>query len=184
MRKIIVSNFLSVDGYFTSTQGGTEWVPEDASIDAYMEEQFQKVDTILFGRKTHEMMSTYWPHAISDDQSPIIKKSMNELEKIVFSETGNVADWHNSHQAPELSKEYIEALKAKDGKDIIVFGSGTIVEQLAQLQAVDVYQFFIVPKLLGSGRRMTHDTPEAALTLEKTQPFTSGTVLLRYQTKS
>lgn len=183
MRKIIVSNFLSVDGYFTSAQGGTEWVPEDISIDKYMEQQFQEVDTILFGRKTHEMMSTYWPDAISNEQSPIIKKNMNELEKIVFSETGAIADWHNSHKASELTKEYVRSLKARDGKDIIVFGSGTIVEQLAQLQAVDTYQLFIVPKLLGGGRHMTHDTPETVLTLEKSQAFNSGTVLVQYSTK-
>lgn len=182
MRKIIISNFLSVDGYFASESGGTEWTPEDVARDEYMEHYFQEIDTILFGRKTHEMMSTYWPHSASSDQSPIIRKSMNELEKIVFSEKGDIADWHNSHHASELTKDYIKKLKTQKGKDIIVFGSGTIVEQLARLHAVDEYQLFIVPKLLGNGRHMTQNTPPVDLKLVESREFPSGIIMTRYST--
>jgi dihydrofolate reductase len=86
---------------------------------------------------------------------------------------------------PALDVPTVQALKDEGGKDIIIFGSGSVVSQLSEYKLIDEYQFVVSPTLLGRGRSMvTGLTRNLALTLLEATAFPSGVVLLRYAPKS
>jgi dihydrofolate reductase len=182
MRKIIVSNMVSLDGYFAGLNGEIDWhvVNDEFLRDAVT--LLNAMDTILFGRITYEGMAEYWttPEAIND--APIIAEKMNTLAKVVVSNTLDNVEWQNStlikaHLADEITK-----LKQQPGKDIVILGSGTLVATLTQLGLIDDYIIYVCPIILGNGKMMFSDMDSHLnLKLVEAKPYTSGTVVLRYQ---
>ena len=106
---------------------------------------------------------------------------INEATKLVFSRTRQAVTWKNSRLIHELDPREIERLKQQPGKDMMIFGSGTIASLLTQHGLVDEYQFIVGPVLLGSGRPLLGDvsTP-TKLKLLEAKEFASGNVRLRY----
>ena len=84
MRKVIVSNMVSLDGYFEGANGDLSWHVVDDEFDQYAEEMLNAADVILLGRKTYQMMASYWPSEAAIATDPIIAGKMNSLLKIVF----------------------------------------------------------------------------------------------------
>jgi len=99
MRKIIVSNLVSLDGYFEGINREIDWFTVDESFFDYARQLLDGVDTILFGRVTYQMMATFWPNAIDEDA--VITHKMNHLPKIVFSKTLKKAEWNNTKLVKE-----------------------------------------------------------------------------------
>jgi dihydrofolate reductase len=89
MRRLIVSNVMSLDGFFEGPNQDLSWHVVDDEFFAYAAEMLRSVDTILFGRTTYELMAKYWPVAAKDE----IADKMNSLDKIVFSRTLGKAEW-------------------------------------------------------------------------------------------
>ena len=87
MRKVIVSNFMTLDGFFAGLGGDLDWFVWDGEMAEYMKQQFGAIDTILFGRVTYQMMAGYWPTASPPEDDPVIIEAMNNLPKVVFSQT-------------------------------------------------------------------------------------------------
>ena len=88
MRKLSVFNSVSLDGYFTDAKGDMSWAHKsDPEFDAFTSENAKGGGTLLFGRKTYEMMVSFWPTPAAMEQMPDVAKGMNSLEKIVFSRT-------------------------------------------------------------------------------------------------
>src|ERR1700730_14677522 len=116
MRKIIVSNFVSLDGYIGGPNGELDWHIVDKEFLEYAEDMLNSVDTILFGRVTYQMMAAYWlrPEVKADD--PIIAGKMNSLPKIVFSKTLDNVEWENSTLVKDNIKERVLKLKQQPGK--------------------------------------------------------------------
>ncbi len=85
---------------------------------------------MLFGRTTYEVMASYWPTPASSTEDPMITNFMNNTNKIVFSKTLKKVEWKNSTLHKEITPEEINKLKHEAGKDIIIYGSGSIVSQL------------------------------------------------------
>jgi dihydrofolate reductase len=190
MRRIVAFNRVSADGYFAAEDGGLGWVVPEEELDRGAAESLGGADTILFGRRTYDMFESFWPHAVDEDphnagrHSPEMQamaRWINEAAKLVFSRTRQEVTWSNSRLLPELDPREIEALKQQPGKDIMIFGSGSIVSQLTEHGLVDEYQFIVAPVLLGSGRPLVTGVPATTrLKLLEATEYPSGNVKLRY----
>lgn len=178
MRKVIVSNVASLDGFFETPDKKLDWVVTDAQFFDYAKDLLRTVDTLLFGRLTYQHMASYWPTAPVDE----IADKMNNLPKIVFSTTLEKADWNNSRLVRNNIQEEVAKLKQQPGKDMVVFGSATVASLLLQLGLVDEYRVILQPVLLGRGNPLFRDiTERIQLKLISARPFGSGVVLLNYR---
>jgi dihydrofolate reductase len=178
MRKVIVSNVASLDGFFETLNKELDWFVPDAEFLEYAAHLLRAVDTLLFGRTTYQLMANYWPSAPADE----VADKMNNLPKIVFSKTLQKVDWNNSRLVGgEIQKE-VSKLKAEPGKGMVVFGSATLASYLLQVGLVDEYRVILHPVLLGSGNPLFKAIAERIqLKLISAKAFGSGVVLLRYQ---
>ncbi|HAD04005.1 MAG: hypothetical protein A2091_04020 [Desulfuromonadales bacterium GWD2_61_12] len=182
MRKVIVSNIVSVDGFIAGPQGEIDWFAWSEETADYCKKMLRSVETILFGRKTYELMAGYWPTATEED--PVIFAAMNDLPKVVFSRTLHTVTWRNARLAGSDLGAEINRLKQRSGKDLVIFGSGSLVAALTELGLIDDYRFFVTPVILGSGK--TQFTPlneRCDLKLVESRTFETGVVLLRYERK-
>ncbi|MEO8710798.1 MAG: dihydrofolate reductase family protein [Parafilimonas sp.] len=180
MRKIIVSNLMSIDGYFEGMNQDLSWFMVDEEFFEYARNLLQEVDTILFGRITYEHMAAYWPNTKDDDA--VITEKMNSLQKIVFSKTLENAEWNNSKIISEHITDAIKKLKQEPGKDMVIFGSGTIVSELTQLKLIDEYRLIVNPIILGNGNPLFKSINESLkLKLVNVKALKSGVVILSYQ---
>jgi len=182
MRNIIVSNLVSVDGMFSGPNDELDWFVWNEETADYVKALFREVDTLMFGRVTYELMADYWPQATDED--PIIADMMNNLPKVVFSRTLDKVDWHNSRIVSGDIPAEVARLKKQPGKDMVIFGSGSIVSILSQQGLIDDYRLFINPVILGNGKaHISGLTRKINLQLVETRIFSTGVVLLRYRPK-
>ena len=130
MRKIIVSNLVALDGFFAGPNGEIDWFIWDEETTEYIKGLMSSLDAILFGRATYELMADYWPKASPPEEDPIIIEFMNNAPKIVFSRTLEKVEWNNSRLVKDNIVEEVEKLKQQPGKDMVIFGSGSIVSAL------------------------------------------------------
>jgi len=195
MRRIVMFNRVTADGYFAAPDGGLDWVVPDEEVDKRGAEGIPGTDTVLFGRRTYQMFESFWPHVLEDSptapdphggprsqQQRAFAVGLTEMTKLVFSRTLKRVTWKNSRLVPELDPRQIEAMKSQPGKDIIIFGSGSIVSQLTEHGLIDEYHFVVSPILLGSGRSLISDVSKRLrLDLVEAKPYPSGNVMLRYR---
>jgi dihydrofolate reductase len=178
VRKVIVSNVASLDGFFESRSKELDWVVTDAEFFEYAKGLLRTVDTLLFGRATYLHMASYWPTAPVDE----IAEKMNNLPKIVFSKTLQKAEWNNSRLVASNIEEEVSRLKGQPGKDMVIFGSAMLASSLLQWGLVDEYRVILQPVLLGSGSPLFRDiTERIRMKLMSAKSFGSGVVLLSYQ---
>jgi dihydrofolate reductase len=204
-RRIVTFNHVSADGYFSRPDGSLSWVVQDAELDRSVATTIEQSkrdegnDTLLFGRRTYEQFEAFWPHALGDSptspdphhagrSSPEMRAMavmLNEATKLVFSRSRQKVTWKNSRLLHEIDPREIEALKAQPGKDIMIFGSGSVVSQLTQDGLIDEYQFIVGPLVLGSGRQLITGVPQSLkLDLLEARAYPSGNVKLRYARSS
>ncbi len=182
MRKIIVSENVTLDGFFSGPKGKIDFFVRDKEIIRHIRYGTNLIDTILFGRTTYELMVSYWPTPAAAGEEPVITNFMNNTPKIVFSKTLEKAVWNNTGVIKEIKKEEILKMKQQPGKDIIIFGSGSIVSTLTKLGLIDDYLIFVNPVILGSGKPLFKDINDRInLKLLSTKKFNNGVVLLQYQ---
>jgi dihydrofolate reductase len=183
MKKTVLFNMMSLDGYFAGPNGELNWHRVDAEFNAFAIDQMQSVDTILFGRKTYELMAGYWPTASAMSDDPIIAGLMNQLPKIVFSTTLHSAGWNNTRVVKENIAEQISTLRQKRGKDLILLGSADLASTLIKFNLIDEVRIMVNPVILGRGRPLfTGIQNKYGLTLLETRHFDSGNMLLVYRT--
>lgn len=195
MRRIVMFNHVSADGFFAAADGNLNWVVSDSEIDKASAGALDKFDTMLLGRRTYEMFASFWPKALDDSETapdphnagqrtPELRRIavwINEKTKLVFSRSLKGVTWQNTRLLPELEPCEIEQMKKQPGKDMIIFGSGSIVSALTQHGLIDEYQFIVNPILLGTGRAMLSDvTRSAKLQLLEAREYKSGNIVLRY----
>lgn len=185
MRKLIVFNHITLDGFFTDAKGDMSFARNekpDAEWDAFVASNAGNGGTLLFGRITYEMMASFWPTPAAEQTMPVIAERMNNLPKVVFSRTMQKAAWNNTKlMKGDLTGE-IRKMKQEPGENIVIFGSGTLVSQLAQAGLIDEYQFVMDPVVLGNGRTMFDGMKEkVGLKLKSTRSFANGNVLLYYE---
>jgi dihydrofolate reductase len=182
MRKILVFENVTLDGFMAGPNGELDWAIRDDEVTEYSKEGNESADTFLFGRVTYDMMASFWPTPMGKSTNPVFAEALNNTPKFVFSKTLKKADWQNTEVLQELTKEEILKLKQLPGKNMLIFGSGSLVEQLTKLGLIDEYQLMLNPVVLGKGIPLFKDTTEKMnLTLVQARTFKSGLVLLRYQ---
>ncbi len=183
MRKIIVSNLISIDGYFEGLNQDLSWFNVNEEFFDYARNLMNETDTILFGRITYEHMAAYWPN--TKDNDAVITEKMNSLQKIVFSKTLENADWNNSIVIKENVEDEIKKLKQQPGKNIVILGSGTLVSELTQLKLIDEYRLIINPVILGTGNPLFKSLNERLkLELIDVKKLSPDLVILYYKPKT
>ena len=181
MRKVIVSNMITLDGFLAGPNGEIDWHVVDAEFNDYALDMFKSVDTLLFGHVTYQLMASYWPTPAATTDDPIIADKMNSLAKIVFSKTLTKADWNNSRLAKGDIVEEVTKLKKQPGKDMVILGSSSLVSALTPPGVIDEYRLFVNPVVLGSGiPEFTGIKDRVQLQLVEARAFRTGIVLLRY----
>jgi dihydrofolate reductase len=135
----------------------------------------------LFGRVTYEIMARFWPTPAGQAANPVFAGALNSAPKIVFSKTLPAVGWQNTEIARELSEDSIRQIKQQPGNDIMIFGSGSIVNQLARLGCIDEYQLMLNPLVLGQGKTLFDNSQQMSLQLVSSQPFRNGVVQLTYR---
>jgi dihydrofolate reductase len=190
MRKIIVFNYVSVDGFFAGSSGEMDLfinINKDDEFNAFTHEASKSGGALIFGRVTYEVMESYWPTADAIKNDPSMAEVMNNIPKIVFSKTLQSVkegpNWKNITLFHEIKPQKIVKLKEQEGKDITILGSGSIIQQLANLDLIDEYQLLIVPVVLGTGKSLFKNVKKMNLNLLDTITFRNGIVMLRYQSK-
>ena len=188
-------NWMTANGYFAGADGNLDWVVPDEEQAKAAVDGIPLFDTVLFGRRTYELFEKFWSHAVDDSSTApdphhrgertkehrAIAIWLNDANKVVFSKSLKHATWKNSRVLHELNPREIETMKSQPGKDMIIFGSGSIVSQLTQHGLIDEYQFVVCSVLLGNGRPLLSDVSKnLRLDLLEAKPYPSGDVLLRY----
>lgn len=179
MRKIFSFLVVSTDGYYVGADDAFDWPVVDDDFNAFAVEQLKSVDTMVFGRRTYEVMAEFWPTDLARDSDPEIAALMNDTPKIVVSRTMKRADWDNTVAVD--SAEELGRLKATPGGDIIVMGSSDLNVSLMRLGLLDEVRVMVCPVVLGDGLSLFRSATErVALTLTDSRVFASGNVLNRY----
>lgn len=180
MRKLVVWNLMTLDGYFEGEKPwdlsfhNHAWGPE---LEKLSEQFGEEGDLLVFGRKTYEGMAAYWPTA---EEGGKVKDYMNNIAKIAVSRTLKDAPWNNTRVVSDPVAE-LAKLKGEDGKTIFIFGSAELVASLMSQGLVDEYRLCIVPVLLGSGNPLFKKASEqTALKLVSSSTAANGAVILTY----
>jgi dihydrofolate reductase len=183
MRKLVVFNNVSLDGYFVDARGDMSWAHRhDAEWGAFTSENASGGGELVFGRVTYDLMAGYWPTAAARESNPVVAEQMNNLPKVVFSRTLEKAEWKNTRLIGSDIASATRALKQEPGPGMVILGSGSIVSQLADARLIDEYQVVVCPVVLGGGRTMFEGVRERLdLTLKRTRAFGNGNVVLWYE---
>ncbi|HEX3873564.1 MAG TPA: dihydrofolate reductase family protein [Solirubrobacteraceae bacterium] len=186
MRKVVISEFVSLDGVMEDPGGAEGYVhggwtfryPDDEGMKFKLDEVFA-ADAMLLGRVTYEGFAAAWP-TMTDEVG--FADKMNGMPKYVVSTTLETAGWNNSSVISGNVGDEVRALKDQPGQDILVAGSRTLAQTLLEEGLVDEYRLMVFPVVLGTGKRLFGETSQpSAFTLVESKPLASGTVILTYQ---
>jgi dihydrofolate reductase len=186
MRNVILQEWVSLDGYAVDGEGNLDFFPPsetDRSSDRDQLAFLDGVDTILLGRRTYELFADYWPTATTDQE--IIADRLNELPKLVFSNTLSEAPWGTWPPARVVRGDAvaeIERLKAQDGRHMVLWGSLSLAQDLMAADLIDEYHLQLCPTLVGGGRPL-FPTRAAYTKLERkdVRTYDTGAVFLHYE---
>ncbi len=184
MKKLLVFQHMSLDGYFVDKNGDMSWAKNDndEEFNAFASENAKGGGVLLFGRVTYELMASFWPTPQALENLPIVAERMNNGPKIVFSRTMKKASWNNTRLVKGDLVSEIRKMKKEPGEGMAILGSGSIVAQLAEEDVIDEYQIVVNPIALGGGRTMFDGIKEKLnLKLTKSKTFRNGKVFLCYE---
>jgi dihydrofolate reductase len=187
MRKVIVQEFVSLDGMAAGENNSVDFVPAathgDESFGARQLSFMDSVDTILLGRKTYELFASYWPNVTSGDDKEFADR-INAIPKIVASQSLDRAPWGEYADATIVKDQLLDEvaqMKRQPGRDIVVWGSLSVAQALEDGGLIDDVQLIVCPVVLGTGRRLFREgTGGYELSLRDTRSFDRGVVLLSY----
>jgi dihydrofolate reductase len=187
MSKLNVFIHITVDGFFAGPSGEIDWfksIEKDAEYDAFTHALSKSGGALLFGRTTYEMMKSYWPTPDASKSDPDMAEVMRNSRKIVISKTLDKVEegpnWKNIILVRQITPKEIEELKKREREDITILGSGSIVQQLANLKLIDNYGLVVVPSILGAGKSLFKGVDKTALKLREARPFKNGITFLAY----
>jgi dihydrofolate reductase len=188
MRKIIVTEWVSLDGFVSGPDNDMSFVGESFSdeMSQYEDDIVSQSDTLILGGVTYASFAGSWPFVpdkpdVSEGEKAYARK-VNAMRKLVFSKTLKSADWNNSQLFREIDPEQLKKFKQEDGKDMLIYGSTSIVQQFTNLGLIDEYQLLVLPAILGGGKALFKDVnARRKLKLVSAKPFESGVVVMTYQ---
>lgn len=185
MRKIISFMHISLDGFVAGPNGEMNWIHVDEELFDYVGKRISGGDTALYGRKTYEMMESYWPTAGSQPNASKhdIEHSewYSKVHKVVLSKTLTEANLANTKIISQNLSGNINEIKKTNGEDILLFGSPTATHALMQEDLIDGYWLFVNPVILGKGIPLFKNIEKMTkLKLINTKQFDSGVTELNY----
>ncbi|HEV7652473.1 MAG TPA: dihydrofolate reductase family protein [Actinophytocola sp.] len=191
MRKLVVTNIVSLDGCFTGPGGDISAMPFDAGFSEYNAERLREAGTLLLGADTYAGFKDYWPQVAADPDAPELEREIarlnGEMEKVVVSDRleavpdgpwGTVRAVRRADAHAEVAK-----LKAGEGKEILVFGSHVLWNDLLAAGLVDELHLIVAPGVIGNGVPAFTGPGRFQLLGTQTWPGTS-LVLIRYSASS
>ena len=188
MRNIITTTWVTLDGYIAGPNGEMDWVAEhyDDAMAVYETEIVSQADTLLLGRVTYQSFAGSWPHVPDNPGASEAEKAyartLNAMRKMVFSRTLDRVEWNNSTLHKEVVPEEIEHLKQESGRDMLIYGSASIIQALTNHGLIDEYQVLVHPLIVGGGKSLFHNIGhQVKLQLVNTKTHPSGVVVLSYQ---
>ncbi len=181
MRKLIVSEWMSLDGVFDADTMKDWFVPFDCDDRRkYIVATMDACDAILFGRTTYEMLAPYWAPLKNNEDG--LADKINSVNKYVVSSNLKEATWNNTTIIKGSVPEEVAKLKQMPGNEIHIEGSATLVKSLMEANLVDEYRFLVHPVMMGSGKRFFMEGMHSkALILVKTEAMDKGIMLHCYQ---
>lgn len=183
MRKIILFNMITLDGFFAGPQGEIDWHQVDEEFNRFAIEQTGAAGGLIFGRATYELMASYWPTSAALADDPQVAEIMNSKPKFVVSRTLKQPAWQNTRLISANLAEEMHQLKQQAGNDLFVFGSANLAAGLINHGLIDEFRLMVNPVLLGSGRPLFQNLSQPqSLKFISSRPFQNGNVLLTYQT--
>ena len=190
MRRLVVSTFLTLDGVMQAPGGPGEddeggfsyggWSVNywDDQMGQVMGEAMSVPFDLVLGRKTYDIFAAHWPHASEEDGA----KPLNDATKYVASRSRPALEWSNSVLIKGDTAQGVAALKAQDGPELQVHGSGDLLQTLLRHDLIDVYRLWTFPLVIGSGKRLFSDgAVPAGLKLIDSVVSTTGVVMATYE---
>jgi dihydrofolate reductase len=189
MRKIVVSEFMSLDGVMQApggkdedteggfTRGGWTWPYWHDDIGAEFFQAMSESDALLLGRKTWQIHGGAFEPMVNDPFGDV----MNTVQKYVVSTTlADASAWRNSTLIKDDVIEQVRALKEQPGKNILMDGSSVLIHTLAQNDLIDEYSLLVYPVVLGGGKKVFAEGAQLTLRMLETKPFPTGVTLVHY----
>lgn len=172
---------VTLDGFYEGVDHDISWHNTDAEFTKFSEEQLDEIDTLIFGRKTYEMMADFWPTKLAQNEEPNTATKMNSLPKVVFSREEFRPEWENTVVSINLVKK-IKELKLQEGKNIAVMGSSHLGKDMIEAELLDEIRIMVNPLFIGNGSTLFEGLIKK-LKLTSTRTFKNGNVLLTFMTK-
>ena len=169
---------MSLDGYIEGSNEDIDWHVWNEEMSDYMMDFFKTVDTFIYGRKSYELMLTYWPFETGE-----FADIMNRTPKIVFSKTLDKVEW-NSRLIKQNVIEEIQLEKRKTGKDLVLFAGADIASTFLEYGLIDEFRLIVNPVVLGKGTSLFQVRNQMKLELLESRTFDCGNTLLRYSSKN
>jgi dihydrofolate reductase len=178
-RKLVLFNMMTLDGYFAGIDDDISWHRVDAEVNEYIVDQLATGDTLVFGRKTFQIMEDFWPTDQAFELDRATAGMMSSYQKIVFSTTLETSGWQNTRLFRDKVADTVRDLKKRPGKNLFVFGSGDLCQTLIKNNLIDEFRLMLHPVTLGTGKSFFHTGVN--LQLLKTKVFGNGNVLCCYR---
>ena len=185
MNKLTSFTFITLNGLYKGLSEDISWHPHGGEAAQFVNDASGADNILLFGRKTYEMMASFWPTPMAAELMPIVAENMNKSQKIVCSNTLKKADWKNTNILQGDIIAQLKQLKQSSKKNITVLGSGNLLMQLAEAGLVDEYSIMLDPVALGKGSSLFEGLKNnLELKLVSSRVFEKdGIVLLNYERK-
>ncbi|SHE82908.1 Dihydrofolate reductase [Seinonella peptonophila] len=178
MRKIVASLYISLDGVVEDPRWTFQFISDEQM--AYKLEELKSADALLLGHTTYNEFAATWPGM--REQAGEYGEMMHNYPKYVASSSLTNPEWNNTTILKENLDERIAELKQQPGKDILVFGSPTLIQSLTEQDLIDEYRLMTFPVLLGKGKRLFQEGHEKkVLEHASTHTFDSGVTVLTYR---
>ena len=180
MRKLIVTQWVSLDGIFDAGSMNKWWIPFDSpSRQKYIQDTINNCEIMLYGRNTYEMLYPYWSSFKNDEQG--VADKLNKGKKYVVSSKLKKAPWKNTTIINKNFVKEVEKIKKEDGGYILVQGSSTLLKPLLEAGLVDELRLLINPAIVGNGERPFLEEVNCNLEFSKCQQLDNNVVLLIYK---
>ena len=181
MRKVFLFMMTTLDGYFEGPDHDISWHNAgNEEFAKFANDQLDETDTLIFGRRTYELMAGFWPSEETMKAEPETATRMNSLHKVAFSRSPMHTNWQNTESSTNVVQK-MQELKNAPGKDIAVLGSSNLGRTLIKEDLLDEVRIMINPVIIGKGTPLFDGTDKVLrFTLKTSRNFESGNVLLTY----
>lgn len=180
MRKLIITEWVSLDGVFDASSMNKWWMPFDSeSRQKYIQDTINNCEIMLYGRKTYEMLYPYWSSFKHNEQG--VADKLNNCKKYVVSSKLKKAAWGDTTILDKDFIKEIKKIKKEDGGYILVQGSSSLAKPLLEAGMVDELKLLINPSIPGTGERLFFAGINCSLRFSDFKQFDKNVILLTYK---